>query len=122
MNKSAQKPRVLVVDDHPKILKFIELDLKLRGFDVICADCGENALKLVNSARPDVLLLDIAMPGMDGFEVIKTLRASSSLPIIAFSASPSNQHNAIQLGANDFMPKPFDSDVMARKIQALLPV
>jgi two-component system KDP operon response regulator KdpE len=111
---------VLVVDDHPKVLRFIEIDLKLRGFKVITTASGEEALELVKSAKPDIMLLDIVMPGMDGFEVLKKLRAFTQLPVIAFSASPGNYDDAISLGANDFMHKPFDPDDMVRKIKALL--
>ena len=120
MNKAEKKQCVLVVDDHPKVLRFIEIDLKLRGFKVITTTSGEEALELVKSAKPDIMLLDIIMPGMDGFEVLKELRTFTKLPVIAFSASPGNQDEALRLGANDFMHKPFDPDDMVRRIKALL--
>jgi len=120
MSEDQKKPRILVVDDHPKVLRFIEIDLKLRGFEVISTDSGERALELVKSAKPDIMLLDIVMPGIDGFEVLKKLRTFTQVPVIAFSASPENQDKAVQMGANDFMPKPFDPDTMARRIRALL--
>jgi two-component system KDP operon response regulator KdpE len=111
---------VLVVDDHPRVLRFVEIGLKLRGFKVITTTSGEEALELVKSAKPDIMLLDIVMPGMDGFEVLKNLRAFTQLPVIAFSASPGNYDDAMRLGANDFVHKPFDPDDMVRKIKALL--
>jgi two-component system KDP operon response regulator KdpE len=120
MIDAEKKKRVLVVDDHPKVLTFIEIDLKLRGFDVICGCSGKEALELVTSAKPDILLLDMIMPGMDGFEVLKELRTFTKLPVIAFSASPGNQDPALLSGANDFMHKPFDPDDMAKRIMALL--
>src|SRR4030042_2690932 len=120
MKTEKKKQRVLVVDDHPKVLRFIEIALRLPGFEVITTTSGSEALELVKSAKPDIVLLDIIMPGMDGFEVLKKLRDFTQLPIIAFSASPGNYHEAIHLGANDFMPKPFQSDEMVRKIKALL--
>jgi two-component system KDP operon response regulator KdpE len=120
MNAEEKKQCVLVVDDHPKVLRFIAVDLKLRGFEVITTTSGSEALELAKSAKPDIMLLDIIMPEMDGFEVLKKLRDFTQLPVIAFSASPGNYHDAMRLGANDFMPKPFQSDEMVRKIKALL--
>jgi DNA-binding response OmpR family regulator len=120
MAKTEKKRCVLVVDDHPKVLKFIEIDLKLRGFEVICTCSGKEALELVSSKKPDIMLLDMIMPGTDGIEVLKELRTYTDLPVIAFSASPGTQDEAMQSGANDFMHKPFDPDDMARKIRALI--
>jgi two-component system KDP operon response regulator KdpE len=120
MKTEQKKQRVLVVDDHPKVLRFIEIDLRLRGFEVITTTSGSEAMELVRSAKPDIVLLDIIMPGMDGFEVLKKLRDFTQLPIIAFSASPGNYQEAIRLGANDFMSKPFQPDEMVGKIKALV--
>ena len=120
MIESEKKKRVLVVDDYPRVLKFIEIDLKLRGFEVFCAGSGEQALELVNSANPDILLLDMVMPGKDGLEVLRELRTFSKIPVIAFSASPGNQDPAIRAGASDFMHKPFNPEDMAKKIYTLL--
>jgi two-component system KDP operon response regulator KdpE len=120
MTEIKKKKRVLVVDDHPKVLTFIEIDLKLRGFEVFSACSGKEALELVSTAKPDIVLLDMIMPGMDGFEVLKELRSFTDLPVIAFSASPGNQDPALSSGANDFMHKPFDPDDMVRRIRTLL--
>jgi two-component system KDP operon response regulator KdpE len=120
MNTKGKKKCVLVVDDHPKVLRFIEIDLRLRGFEVVTTTSGSQALELVKLAKPDIMLLDIIMPGMDGFEVLKRLRDFTQLPVIAFSASTGNYHDAMRLGANDFMPKPFQPDEMAGRIKALL--
>jgi DNA-binding response OmpR family regulator len=120
MTEAKKKKRVLVVDDHSKVLTFIEIDLKLRGFEVVSASSGKEAIEMVNSTKPDIMLLDMIMPDMDGFEVLKELRSFTDLPVIAFSASPGNQDPAIRLGANDFMHKPFDPDDMVRRIRVLL--
>jgi DNA-binding response OmpR family regulator len=120
MNDTPKKKCVLVVDDHPKVLRFIEIDLKLRGYEVVTATSGEEALKLVRSRKPSIMLLDIIMPEVDGLEVLKRLRTSSQLPVIAFSASPGERDNAIRLGADDFMTKPFHPDDMVKRIEVLL--
>ena len=114
------KKCVLVVDDHPKVLRFIEIDLKLHGFEVIATVSGEEALELVKSAKPDIMLLDIVMPGIDGFEVLKQVRTFTQMPVIAFSASASNFPDAIRLGANDFLSKPFEPDEMVKRIKIIL--
>jgi two-component system KDP operon response regulator KdpE len=120
MTGAEAKRCVLVVDDQPKVLKFIEIDLKLRGFKVVSAASGEVALELTRTVKPDIILLDMIMPGINGFETLKELRTFTDLPVIAFSASPENHDKALQCGANDFLHKPFDPDDMARRIWALL--
>ena len=112
--------RVLVVDDQPKVLRFIEIDLKLRGFDVVTATSGERALELVRSLKPDVMLLDVVMPEMDGLEVLRRLRQFSQLPVIAFSASHGSHDDALRVGANEFMAKPFRPDELVRRIEVLV--
>jgi DNA-binding response OmpR family regulator len=117
---TSKKPSVLVVDDHPRVLRFIEISLKLHGFEVRTADCGENALALLKTNRPDIMLLDIIMPGISGLEVLSQTRSFTRMPVIAFSASSDNHFDAIRLGANDFLTKPFEPDEMVRKIEAQL--
>ena len=120
MSNQEKKKCILVVDDHPKVLRFIEIDLRVRSFEVITTTSSEEALELVRSAQPDIMLLDIVMPIMDGLEVLKKLRAFTDMPVIAFSASPENYDDAMYLGANDFMMKPFNPEEMASRIRALL--
>jgi two-component system, OmpR family, KDP operon response regulator KdpE len=120
MTQVSNKKRVLVVEDQPRVLVFIEIDLKLRGFEVYKSNSGQDALEMLEDVKPDIMLLDIVMPGMDGFEVLEKLRSYSNMPVIAFSASPANQDKALLMGANDFMHKPFDPDEMARKINLQL--
>ena len=120
MSDINKKKHVLVVDDQPKVLRFIEIDLKLRGFEVIPTTSGQEALDFFKSAKPDIMLLDIIMPEIDGFEVLKELRTFTDLPVIVFSASPGNHETALRLGANDFMPKPFHADEMVSRIKKLV--
>jgi len=120
MGEEKKKQRVLVVDDYPHVLTLIETDLRLLGFEVITTTSGKEALDLVESAEPDIMLLDISMPGMNGFEVLRRLRTFTQLPVIAMSGSQSNHDDAIRLGANDFISKPFHRDDLALKIKAVL--
>ena len=120
MSDIKKKKFVLVVDDQPKVLRFIEIDLRIRGFDVVTATSGQEALDLVRSAKPDIMLLDVIMPGMDGLQVLKELRTFTDLPVIAFSASHGNRENSLELGANDFMPKPLNPDQMVGRIKKLV--
>ena len=114
------KKRVLLVDDEPAILKVLSIKLRISGYDVVTASSGKEALDVISSAYPDVMLLDVVMPGMDGFEVLEKLRTSSELPIIVFSARPENAQKALSLGANDFLAKPLDVDDMIKRIEQLL--
>jgi CheY-like chemotaxis protein len=120
MTSLNHKKRILVVDDHPQVLKIIEIDLKLRGFEVLRAESGKKALEVIGSSKPDIMLLDMLMPDMSGFEVLTELRGYSKMPVIAFSASPENQEPAIHAGANRFVNKPFDPDDMEKIILSLL--
>jgi two-component system, OmpR family, KDP operon response regulator KdpE len=122
VNKEAEKDkkRVLLVDDERAILKILSIKLKISGYDVIATTSGKEALDLIVSAYPDIMLLDVVMPGMDGFEVLEKLRTSSELPVIVFSARPENAQKALALGANDFIAKPLDFDRMIKRIEKML--
>jgi DNA-binding response OmpR family regulator len=122
LNTKANKAKniVLVVDDERDIVNILSIKLRILGFDVVAASNGKEALGMIDAACPDIVLLDIIMPEMDGFEVLKKLRKGSQLPVIAFSARPENAHKALSLGADDFLAKPFDIDDMIRRIGNLL--
>ena len=112
---------VLVVDDEPRIIKFLHLKLKASGYEVITADNGAEALAEVQAQEPDLLVLDVMMPGMDGFEVLKQVRAFSSVPVIILSARESNvdKIKGLQLGADDYLAKPFSPDELVARIEAV---
>jgi DNA-binding response OmpR family regulator len=117
---SEVKKKVLLVDDENALLRVFGIKLKLAGYDVVTAPSGEEALDLMNSTCPDIILLDVIMPGMDGFEVLEKVRAISELPVIVFSAKSENAQKALSLGANDFLSKPFDVDDLVKRIDELL--
>jgi DNA-binding response OmpR family regulator len=114
------RKRVLVVDDERAILTVLRVKLGISGYDVSTASSGEEALALINSMHPDVMLLDVIMPGMDGFEVLEKVRAVSELPVIVISARPENRQRALNLRANDFLAKPLDVDELVGRIEVLL--
>jgi DNA-binding response OmpR family regulator len=114
------KKKVLLVDDERALLRVLNIKLKVAGYDVVTTPNGEEALDLINSMCPDIMLLDVIMPGMDGFEVLQKLRAVSEMPVIVFSAKPENAQKALSLGASDFLSKPFDVGEMVEKIEGFL--
>ncbi len=114
-----RKKRVLVCDDEPRLLTFVELKLRLSGYEVIITTSGETALELARKANPDVMVLDIIMPGMGGLDVLRELRTFTRMPVIVFSARPGNSGQAMSLGANDYIAKPFDPDELVRRIRRL---
>jgi two-component system, OmpR family, KDP operon response regulator KdpE len=113
--------RVLLVDDEPRILKFLVLKLKASGYKVFTANNGLEALAQVHTQEPDLLVLDVIMPGMDGFETLKRIRAISSMPVIILSAKETNMDKVkgLQLGADDYLAKPFNPDELAARIEAV---
>jgi len=114
------KKKILLVDDEQAILKVFSIKLRISGYDVITALGGQEALDLVASAKPDIMLLDVIMPGVDGFEVLQKLRSYSQLPVIVFSARQDNAVKALELGANDFLAKPFAPEELVNKIRSIL--
>lgn len=121
-----EKRLILVVDDEPRILRFVSLSLSSLGFEVIRASSGEEGLQKVASQHPDAMILDIFMPGLDGFGVLRKLREAEDrngghhLPVIVFSARSSVSEEALKLGATDFISKPFLPEEMVEKLEAAL--
>jgi two-component system KDP operon response regulator KdpE len=117
-----QKPlRVLVVDDEPAIRRLLHASLSAEGHQIEEAADGQSALSLLGRNAIDVLVLDLGMPGMDGFEVIRQLREQgSSLPIIVLSsrADEAGKVRALDMGADDFVTKPFGMDELLARIRA----
>jgi two-component system KDP operon response regulator KdpE len=113
--------RVLVVDDDPRIVKFLEVKLKASGYGVLTANSGFEALEQVEAQEPDLVVLDVLMPRKDGFETLKELRASSSVPVIVLSAkeADTDKIKGLELGADDYLAKPFSPDELVARIEAV---
>jgi two-component system response regulator MprA len=114
--------RVLLVDDDPKIVSLLQRGLAFEGFDVLAAAGGVAALAAAERQRPHVVLLDVGMPGPDGFEVCRRLRLVHGAPIIMLSArdETSDKVRALNLGADDYVAKPFAFDELIARIRAVL--
>jgi two-component system KDP operon response regulator KdpE len=120
MSKSGA--RVLVVDDEPEIVRTLERSLLAHGYEVFTANSGMEAMAAVQAHRPDVMLLDLGLPGISGLEVCQQVRAQSNLPIIVLSVKGAERDKvqALDLGADDYVPKPFGiNEVLARVRVAL---
>ena len=112
---------VLVVDDEERILNFLSHKLKASGYSVLTAMNGTQGLEQAQAQEPDLVVLDVLMPGMDGFETLKQLRSFSSVPAIILSAkeSSTDRIKGLSLGADDYLPKPFDPDELVARIEAV---
>ncbi|CAL9292108.1 response regulator [Streptomyces sp. SudanB182_2057] len=112
--------RVLVVDDEPQIVRALVINLKARAYDVDAAPDGRTALELAASRHPDVVVLDLGLPDMDGVEVIRGLRGWTRVPILVLSARHSSDEKveALDAGADDYVTKPFGMDELLARLRA----
>lgn len=116
------KPAVLVVDDDPKIRRLVAAYLGREGYEVFLAANGDEAVYQASLQQPQVVVMDLSMPGMDGFEAIRRLREWYSDPIIVLSATDQEPEKvrALDLGADDYMTKPFGTDELSARLRAAL--
>jgi two-component system response regulator MprA len=117
-----QKMRLLVVDDDPEILSFLKRGLTYEGYDVDTASDGTEALAKAREAEPDLVILDVMMPGIDGLEVSRRLRQASKVPIIMLTAkgTVTDRVKGLDSGADDYLVKPFSFDELLARVRALL--
>lgn len=118
----AEKQRILIVDDDENIAELISLYLTKECFETMMVYDGEEALKVFPSFKPNLVLLDLMLPGIDGYQVCRELRASSQVPIIMLSAKGEifDKVLGLELGADDYMIKPFDSKELVARVKAVL--
>ncbi|HEX2697788.1 MAG TPA: response regulator transcription factor [Anaerolineales bacterium] len=117
-----QNYKTLVVDDDPKIRKLIHVNLEPRGYIVQEAADGSEAIKAIQDDLPDLMLLDLVMPGLDGIEVCQWVRERSDLPIIVLSARDEEELKvrALDAGADDYVPKPFGYEELLARVRAVM--
>jgi DNA-binding response OmpR family regulator len=114
--------RVLVVDDEPRMIHFIRMNLELEGFQVMEAHNGNSALDAIRTYLPDAILLDVMMPKIDGFETLRMLREFSSTPVIMLTAKSEEDDKVkgLELGADDYITKPFSPRELTSRLRAVL--
>jgi len=120
MNKG--KARILVVDDEPKYVRTIQVTLEIRGYEVIAARNGEMGIDLAVAEEPDLIILDIRMPGMNGYQVCERIREFSAVPIIMLTAlaEEADMVKGLNTGADDYVTKPFSAQELLARVGAVL--
>ena len=116
------KDKVLIVEDEQSISNFISMVLNANGYDTIIVGSGEEALTMIASHCPDLIVLDLGLPDMDGMEVLKSVRKWSNLPVVVVSAR-NHEHDkveALDYGADDYLVKPYELDELSARVRALL--
>jgi two-component system KDP operon response regulator KdpE len=113
--------RVLVVDDEPQILRALSITLKARSYDVVVATSGKQALAIAAQSSPDIVVLDLGLPDLDGIDVIRGLRGWSKVPIIVLSGRSQgvSKVDALDAGADDYVTKPFNVDELLARLRAV---
>jgi two-component system alkaline phosphatase synthesis response regulator PhoP len=115
-------PKVLVVDDAPEIVRIVRDYLEHAGFSVVTASNGMDALRLARTERPDLIVLDLGLPGRDGLDVTRDLRRESGIPIVMLTArtDESDKLVGLELGADDYVTKPFSARELVARVRAVL--
>ncbi len=118
----AEKKKILIVDDEPQLAGFVQMRLEANNYTVTLASDGVEGLKKVEEEKPDIVLLDIQMPHLNGFGMLIKLRDNSetrSIPVIMLTAKDASESiaRALEIGADDYIVKPFDSKVLLEKIK-----
>ena len=116
------KTKIMVVDDDPNIRELVRLYLEKEGFEVTCAERGDEAVKMFRATPPNLMLLDVMLPGMDGWQVCREVRKISNIPIIMLTAKDETFDKVLglELGADDYIVKPFDMKELVARIKAVI--
>lgn len=122
MPEQKKQPFIMVVDDDEEIRKIVSRTLTLEGFDVATANDGISALALMEERKPDLVVLDIVMPGLDGFQVLDHMRKTSDVPVLILTGKCeiNSLQQALVAGADDYVKKPFSTRVLVARIRAKL--
>lgn len=122
MSPNNTRYKILAVDDEQRMVRFIQLNLEQDGFEVITAYNGKDALEQVRTQLPDLILLDIMMPDINGFEVLKKIREVNNVPVIMLTAKgeEDDRIQGLELGADDYITKPFSPRELVSRIRAVL--
>lgn len=117
-----RKRLILIVDDEPPILRLVKAKLRVDGYEVLTASNGEEALGILENEVPDLVVLDVMMPGMDGFETLRRIRQQSQVPVVMLTArgGDADKLQGLQSGADDYVTKPFNPDELEARIAAVL--
>ena len=116
------RDKIIIVEDDPGISKYLQAALRSHGYDTLLAPDGKTALEMIASHCPDLLLLDLGLPDMDGSEIIRSVRAWSRMPIIIISARSAeiDKAAALDMGADDYLTKPIKMKLLVSRVQAIL--
>lgn len=119
---TAKKTRILTADDDPQLLRLVSRNLEFDGYEVVTARDGQEALELIEAHHPDLILLDVMMPRMDGLTVCQHVREFSAVPIIIITArgQDSDKVKGLDLGADDYLTKPFSIEELLARVRAVL--
>ena len=122
MTRPAPEARLLVVEDEPNILELLSMSLRFAGFDVTTASTGPDALNRARESRPDLVLLDVMLPGMDGFEVARGLRRDGQVPVVFLTAKDATEDKVqgLTIGGDDYITKPFSLEEVVARVRAVL--
>ncbi len=117
-----KKTTILVVDDDKRILQILQLYLNKEGYEAVLCERGDAALEAFNSSSPDLVLLDVMLPGLDGWDILKLIRKQSDVPVIMLTAKGdiSDRVQGLDCGADDYIVKPFESKELVARIKAVL--
>lgn len=120
--EGAVQTRVLVVDDDEEMTELLKILLEPNGFEVLTANCVDDGIELAKRAKPDVMVLDLVMPGMDGWQVCKEIRKHSQVPILVLSVinKPGMVARALDEGADDYLLKPVTSNILTAHLRRLV--
>ena len=117
-----EHPLILTVEDEPRISRYLRSSLQMSGYDVLVASDGVKAIELVQENQPDLVLLDLGLPRMGGFEVLEHIRKQFDMPVIVLTALDTEEDKvkALMMGADDYLPKPFGNRELQARIVAVL--